>query len=174
MRNQHGLTLVELAVTVAIAAVGLALALPAFHGVQQRTRAATARHSVTSALMTARSSAIMRRQPVTACPSADGIRCSGGRDWSQGWIVYHDPHRHPQPPSSTHVLRRFDALSPSLSMTSTVGRTLVRYQPDGRASGTNLSLRLCSSRDRQLLATVIVNNAGRARSETPSRSTPCP
>lgn len=174
MRNQHGLTLVELVMTVTIAAVGLALALPAFDSVQQRTRAATARHSITTALMTARSSAVMRRQPVTACPSADGVRCSGDRDWSQGWIVYHDPNRQPQPPSSAHVLRRFDSLSPSLSMTSSAGRTLVRYQRDGRASGTNVSLRLCSSRDRQLLATVVVNNAGRARSETSRPGTPCP
>lgn len=174
MHPQRGLTLVELTATLAIAALGLTLALPVFNGLQGRTRAATARHTLTAALMTARTSAITRREPVTACPSADGARCSGTRDWSDGWILYHDPGREPQPRSSAHVLRRFDALAPTLSATSSVGRTLVRFQPDGRASGTNVSLRLCSRHNGELLTSVILSNAGRARTETPPTGTPCP
>ena len=81
MRNR-GFTLVEMMVTLAIAAVLLTLGTPAF--TRQRASAAmrAASSQTMSALHLARRLALARGQSVTVCPSADGHRCGfGGSRW---------------------------------------------------------------------------------------------
>jgi type IV fimbrial biogenesis protein FimT len=43
-------------------------------------------------LQFARSEALKEGNGVTACVSADGATCTGGGDWSPGWIVFSDPN----------------------------------------------------------------------------------
>lgn len=163
MHRQHGITLAELLTALAIAAVVSSLAWPAFSALHARTGAATVRHRLTATLMTARSTAVMRREAVSVCPSDNGRRCSGRTDWSAGWIVFEDPGNDAQPLSDDRILKRGDALPTSTSVESSAGRTLVRFQRDGRAYGSNLTLRICHRTTRQHLASVILSNAGRAR-----------
>jgi type IV fimbrial biogenesis protein FimT len=174
MDQRRGFTLVELLTSLAFAGIVLGLAWPAFADLLERTSAATARHRLSATLMTARSTAIMRREAVSVCPSADGRRCSGHGDWSGGWIVYQDPGHDAQPASAEQVLRRGDPMPVDATIESSAGRTLVRFQRDGRASGTNLTLRICSRRTRQHIASVILSNSGRARTEAGRAGTPCP
>ena len=161
--HSRGVTVVELCAGVAILAIGGALALPAFQQTLARTRAQSAVHLLSAQLASARSTAVSRRVPVSVCPSDDGQRCSNGNRWDTGWIMYLDPARQDQPASSQDVLRAENALARKLTITTSAGRRLVRYQPNGRSSGTNLTFRICD-RDR-LMATVIINNVGRTRSE---------
>lgn len=174
-RNVNGMTLIELLVVVAIAGITLGFGMPAFSSILERTQATNAYYLLTSSLMAARSGAVTRHRPVSVCPSADGLRCRDDAVWDEGWIVYLDPVRSGQPGDAAAVLKRIDRLGSDLVVRATVGRPQVRYQPDGRASGSNVSLRICSRRSRSLLGSVIVNNAGRARSERSSTGrTPCP
>lgn len=174
MRHIRGMTLMELLVALGVAAIILGIALPAFSGLRERTQLAGVRHQLTASLMAARGRAVTRRMPVSLCPSVDGLRCQVGTDWSAGWIIFEDAARTGQPADAMHVLRRFDALPGNLALASSVGRRLVRFQSDGRASGTNISLRLCSRSHRRLLAAIVVNNSGRARSESAAEGQPCP
>lgn len=174
MNQRRGFTLVELIISLAVAGIVLGLAWPAFATLLERTSAATARHRLSATLMTARSTAILRREAVSACPSVDGRRCSGHGDWSEGWIVYRDPGQEAQPASADQVLRRGDPMPPDTTIESSAGRTLVRFQWDGRAYGTNLTLRICSRRTRQHIASVILSNSGRARTEAGRAGAPCP
>ena len=120
----------------------------------------------------ARGSAIMRRQPVVVCPRDRAFTCRADSDWSQGWLMFFDADGNRQPDSRQDILRDENApIHPSLRIVSSAGRTQLRYLPDGRSAGSNLSVRLC--REDKLLAQVIVNNTGRIRSETASGSTPC-
>ncbi|MCE7031778.1 Tfp pilus assembly protein FimT/FimU [Lysobacter sp. GX 14042] len=159
-----GLTLVELMVAMAVLVVMLTIAVPSFQGMLERTRAATANHQLTASLMMARAAAVTRRQPVTVCPSADGEECRRDLVWEDGWIIFADPDKLGSPADADAVIQRFQALGGGLLVRSSRGRPLIRYQPNGRASGSNLSLRVCHS-DQQLLAKVVVNNVGRARTE---------
>ncbi|KGM50983.1 hypothetical protein N792_12990 [Lysobacter concretionis Ko07 = DSM 16239] len=174
MRQEaRGFTLIELMVTLAVMAVLLGIGVPSFQRLQQSTRTTTAFHLLTTSLALARLSAVKSNAPVSVCPSRDGRHCRGDSVWDDGWIVFADPARAKQPASVDAVLHRFDRVGPRLALRSTAGRTLVRFHPSGMAYGSNLSVRLCSTRDRTHLGSVIVNNAGRPRSERHD-GIPCP
>ena len=163
--NKSGFTLIELMATLAVLAVLLMLGVPAFAGLRQRAGAANAHHLLTTSLAMARLAAVQRGEPVSVCPSSDGLRCRNDVVWDEGWIVFADPTRAAQPALADAVLQRIDPIGPGLALRSTAGRVRVRFSPSGWSSGSNLSIRLCSTKDPLHLGSVIVNNAGRPRSE---------
>ena len=89
-------------------------------------------------------------------------------------MLFLDRDGNQRPDADGDILRR-DLAPPSqhLRVVGTPGRPRLRYLPDGRSAGTNLTLSICSQ-DGRLLGSVIVNNAGRPRSERPKRPQPCP
>ncbi|MGV8959384.1 MAG: GspH/FimT family pseudopilin [Stenotrophomonas sp.] len=169
----RGLSLIELLVAVAVIAVLLAVGAPSFQKLQQRTRATTTFHLLTTSMAIARMTAVKHHAPVTVCPSRDGRYCRDDTVWDDGWIVYSDSGRTKQPENVSSVLHRFDRVGPGIALRSTTGRTFVRFQPSGMAQGSNVSLRLCSRNAGIHLGSVIVNNAGRSRTER-NANTPCP
>lgn len=82
---QSGFTLLELMVTLAVAAILLGLAVPSFMamGLNSKLRS-TANNLVASAYL-ARSEAIKLNASVTLCASSNGSTCGG--DWREGWII---------------------------------------------------------------------------------------
>lgn len=88
-RAAGGFSLVELMVTIAVAAILLAIAAPSFTQVIADNRAASAANDLLASLQFARSEAVKRARPVSLCPSNDGQTCvSGGTSWQEGWIVF--------------------------------------------------------------------------------------
>lgn len=179
----RGLSLVELCATLLVLAVVLAMALPAFADLGERLRRQTALHGLTASLAGARIAAVGRGRPVTACPSRDGLRCRDDLDWRDGWIVYVDPGRRPQPAAPADILQHAPPLPRGLALWSSPGRHRVRFQPDGMAGGSNVALRLCATGAApRLLATVTISLSGRTRTRpattpapaclAPSRTTP--
>ena len=170
-RKDAGLTLIELLTTLTIAAITLTIGLPAFSGTLERTRVATAMHQVSADLAMARSTAIMRRAQVVACPRTLDYRCRNDSDWSHGWIVFTDDDGNRQPDEEADVVRVTDPSSHrSLAIDST--RRFLRYQRDGRSAHSNQTVRVCSGE--HLAGTVVVNNLGRVRSARAAADTPCP
>ena len=170
-----GFTLVELMAALAVAAILAAVAVPGMTLAWQRANTLQALHATTSSLALARSLAVSRGHPVTLCPSHDGTSCSGGQDWSRGWIVFLDSARTLQPGSQDLIVETAGAIRGNLALRSTAGRSRIRYLPHGWASGSNASLHLCSGNGSEdLLATIVINNAGRTRTERPTEKRPCP
>lgn len=174
MQEARGFTLIELMTTLAVLAVSLAVGVPAFAGLKQRMGAASAYHLLTGSLAVARMSAVKHGSPVSVCPSSDGLHCRNDVVWDNGWIVFLDPERNDQPASETAVLQRIDGIGNGLMLRSTGGRTLVRFTPDGWSYGSNVSVRLCAEDEARLLGKVVVNNAGRPRTEQATNEEPCP
>ncbi|MGY0611136.1 GspH/FimT family pseudopilin [Luteimonas sp. A501] len=172
-RHSHGFTLIEAMTVVAILAVALALGLPAFSGTLERQRLATSLHLLTADMASARSSAIMRREQIVVCPGRAETGCAGDHDWSGGWLVFRDPDGNRRPDAPGDVLRTTDAPAGGaerLRLTST--RPWLRYQANGMAAHSNLSVNACA---RGLLrGKVVVNRLGRVRSERPRQETACP
>lgn len=167
-----GLTLLESLVTLVILAITLALALPALHELLQRHRTTAAINELVTAMHLARSIAVTHRTVALMCPSHDGHRCTGGTDWSQGWIVFNTPDRQGQPSARSRiVLRVARGDTPALRIHASAGRRALRYHALGFSGGSNLTLRLCE--ENTLRARVVVNNTGRPRSETPDSKVPC-
>lgn len=172
VRVGAGFSLIEALTIMAITAVLLLIGVPSYAGLVESQRASSAMHLLTAHMASARMTAITYRIPTVVCPSDRAGGCRRDGDWSQGWLMFFDADGNRQPDSRQDILRDENApIHPSLRIVSSAGRTQLRYLPDGRSAGSNLSVRLC--REDKLLARVIVNNTGRIRSETASGSTPC-
>ena len=169
-----GFTLVEVAVSVSILAILLAAGLPAMAAFLDRQRAAAATASLVSHMSHARLAAVKHRHPTVLCPSLDGQGCVPGSDWSSGWILFVDREGKRRPASPDDLLQvELAPRSRHLGLQSSAGRNHLRYLPDGRSAGSNLTIRICSAKGMQLAA-VVVNNAGRPRTERTPDGVPCP
>ena len=84
----RGFTLLELMVTITVAAMVLALGVPSFVDLVRNNRAATNVNELLTAFAIARSESIKRGSNVSVCRSSDGATCTAA--WSEGWIVFSD------------------------------------------------------------------------------------
>jgi type IV fimbrial biogenesis protein FimT len=82
----RGFTLVEVMMTVAVAAILVAIGLPAMRTLVQNDRQWTQANTLVMGLNAARSEARKQDVAVNICPSTDGLTC-GGTSWAQGWVV---------------------------------------------------------------------------------------
>lgn len=92
MRDHRGFTLVELVVTLSVAAILVTLATPALRDTITRNQLAAQTNEFVRALSIARSEAVKRGLDVTVCNSSDGATCASVTDgaWEKGWIVFTD------------------------------------------------------------------------------------
>ncbi len=156
-----GLTLIELAIGMAVTAILLSVAVPSFHRFVENNRITSETNHLMANLHYARHAAITHYAQVVACPSPDLLQCDGSNRWDRGWIVFIDKDENGQPDAPEDILRVVSA-NDRLIMHS-AGRHRVRFQPSGSAYGSNLTIRVCSKSQSIEPRAVIVSNPGRAR-----------
>ncbi|WP_083259131.1 GspH/FimT family pseudopilin [Variovorax boronicumulans] len=118
LRDQRGLTAIELMVTLAILAILIGIAAPSMTRFIVQWRLSNAVNAVTGSLRIARTEAIARARPVVVCQLRAGtaVDCetgSGGNDFAAGWIVFAKNDRDGDfaySESTDEVLLRQDAL----------------------------------------------------------------
>jgi type IV fimbrial biogenesis protein FimT len=88
-----GFTMVEMLMTMAIAVIVMALAVPSFRYVTNSNRIAGEINGLLGDLQFARAEAIKEGRTVTVCISSDGLNCLNPNPaaWQNGWIVFSDP-----------------------------------------------------------------------------------
>jgi type IV fimbrial biogenesis protein FimT len=89
-RGPRGLTLIELMVTLSIAAVLVAVAAPDFREAMWRMRLSTTASEIVSAVQLARAEAVRQNGRAVLCRSADNSSCNAGSGAWPGWIVFLD------------------------------------------------------------------------------------
>jgi type IV fimbrial biogenesis protein FimT len=93
MQRTCGFTLVELMVTIGVAAILVGLAVPSYQNLTRDSYMTTAANDLLVSMQLAHSEAIKRHLAVTVCHSADSYTDDpgcGGDAWQDGWIVYVD------------------------------------------------------------------------------------
>lgn len=84
-RRMRGFTLLEMMVTLAVAAILVTLAVPSFNEAMLGSKLNTQANNFVASVQLARSEAIKRNAAVTLCASSNGTSCTGA--WGDGWIV---------------------------------------------------------------------------------------
>jgi type IV fimbrial biogenesis protein FimT len=137
-RANSGFTLIELMVTILVAAILLTVAVPAFQNFLQNDRQWTTANSLVMSLNAARSEAIKQDTAVSVCPTTNGTACSAASPWSQGWIVLSSAS------GSTAVLT-VPALDTGTTLTEASGLTAVTFLSTGMVSA-QAAFTLCDAR----------------------------
>lgn len=130
MKRFRGFTLIELMITLLLAAIILTLGVPNFRNIILNNRAATQSNELVTAMNLARSEAVKRGARVSLCPSTDQATCTGGTDWANGWIVFLDTAASDlaAPVVAPPPIRVWGALAGGPSF---IGPANVRYRPLG-------------------------------------------
>jgi type IV fimbrial biogenesis protein FimT len=122
--RHHGFTLLELMITLTIAAILLGIAIPSFRGMIISNRLRTATNDFSAAVNIARSEAISRNTPVTFCRVAleTSTTCAGSSGAWTNWMIR----------NAADVIRRGSiSTAGSLSVTSTLANDQLVFSPDG-------------------------------------------
>jgi type IV fimbrial biogenesis protein FimT len=137
-----GFTLIELMVTVTLAAVIMMLAAPSFNNALLSNKLAAFANNFVASAQLARSEAIKRNRPVHICRSADGASCAASGTWQQGWIVWSDDNRNGALDAGETVVQVQQTISADYEFTSTAGTYDLAFQPVGGGSDA-ATLKLC-------------------------------
>ena len=160
-----GITAFELMVAMAIAAILLAAGVPAIKHYSWNLRLRTAMDTLQTDLNLARGNAISLGSATVACPSLDGVDCSGDSQWQGGWIVFTDLNADRRRQDSEALARHTGGVE-LLKINSSRSRDHVRFYPNGSAPGSNLSIVFCDRRGARFAGRIVVSNTGRIRAET--------
>ena len=156
-----GFSLMELLLTILVASIVLGLALPGFANSAARARQQAEVNALFHGVHLARKEAIRRRQLVSICPSPDGVTCSPGRDWSEGWILFEntDQDSPPERDAAEPLILSHDA-NPQLRIRSN------RYAFSSRGvrrRATNGTIVVCDRAGRIPPRALVVSYTGRPR-----------
>jgi type IV fimbrial biogenesis protein FimT len=128
-----GFTVLELLVTMAIAAILLAIAVPSFRDAALSNRLNAVSSDLVASVQLARSEAIKRNVTVTLCASSNGTSCSltATPGWEQGWIMLSGGDR----------IQTQQALPAGWKVTQAGGTSSLSFQPIGvGASAANFTI----------------------------------
>ena len=132
-----GFTLIEILVTIAIAAILLALAAPSFTTMVKNNRLKAQTDGLTAALNYARNTALSQALTVEVCPIGNLNSTTCGTNWASGWIVVSDPSGTPT------LLQSHQTVAGGPTLSSSVASVL--FDPRG-LSTTPSSFTECDNR----------------------------
>lgn len=165
-----GFTLIELIITLALAAILLTLGISGFQQMVQSNRTVTAINGFIGALNLARSEAMKRSIRVTLCKSADRLNCSISGGYEQGWIIFVDNNNNATVDHDEAIIQISDPVLPGAGVTLTGNQPVAKYISYSATGNTQLisgafqagTVRVCAAGKGYQ---VVINPTGRVRTE---------
>ena len=162
MKTQTGFTLIELLVTLAIAVIVLSVGVPTFRGVVADNGMVADTNRFVASINLARSSAVRYQRNAVICAStswnASTPTCTGGTDWSNGWVVFVDKDRD-NAIDADEVIAVNEPLSDNRSFASGAVASF-SYNARGFVDNAD-NLTLCDNRSGETGRQIRINAAGR-------------
>ncbi len=142
MKKQHGFTLIELMVTLAIAAIVLTVGVPSMKTMIYNNRLTAATNSLVGSLAFARSEAVKQGISTTICSSNNQTSCTSSA-WSGGWLIWVDADSDGTLDSPGEIVRVSEALRGTIVVTA--ANTTLSYNSTG-FTNTPGTIKVCDDR----------------------------
>lgn len=173
-----GFTLLEVMVTITVAAILVGLALPNFTELIKNNRLLTKSNEMVIAINTARQYAISRSLPVLVCHSANAnsasSSCGGsGSNWNTGYLIYSVKPYTALPTalrayiSSDELLSKVDLKGDdNVTVTPAVATDYIAFAGNGLLFlSANITIDICDDRTQELGNRITVSTAGRTSTQ---------
>ena len=158
-----GFTLIELMLTILVAAVLLSLAIPSYRVQILNSRMAAATNDMMGSFHSAKSESVGRSNFITMCKrNAGGTACVNTGGWEQGWLIFADDDGDGAVDGGEEILYAHGELEAGITARGTAQVTdRVTYRPNGLTNLTSTQvIVLCDERgfgadSRGLVLTVV-------------------
>lgn len=168
----RGASLIELMVTIVIAAILASYAIPSLGGFTKRQQQITAINALLSSLYLARSEAIKRNGDVMLCKSSNGLQCVRSGEWEQGWIMFADGNGNRLRDSTETLIAKHDPLAGVNIYYRAFGSNHYLVYTRNGLTYTNGTFTICALHDDVTPRAIILFKTGRPRrSDTSSSGT---
>jgi type IV fimbrial biogenesis protein FimT len=176
-----GFTMIEILMTIAIAAILMSLAVPSFRYITNSNRIASELNGLLGDLQLARAEAIKEGRTVTVCQSGDGASCTGSGNWEGGWIAFSDPTNVGVYDVGETYLRKQKRFSGTDTFVASNAVSVITFNRQGYAVGIANNGVLLTLNDSTNTASwtrcLFINLSGQMMSErvgvTPTNGVPC-
>ncbi len=151
MKPHHGVTLIELLVTLSIVVILATVAAPSLYHFVTSNRLSSITTEFMGILGNARSEAVKTSLPTIVCASSDLTNCTGS--WSQGWISFIDNDRSSSRTNGDTYLRRNTALPDNY--TANGSSNTIIFERDGRTNADD-TIVFCRGSDESRAQAIII------------------
>jgi len=170
MPSVKGFTLIEALVAMAVIAILVAVAVPAWSHAKAAADSGAVRAGLAASLLDAVRHSAISGSEVVICPTLAAGQCSKSTNWDHGWLVFADINGNRIPDPNETRLGEGRPLPDAVHLRSTAGRIRLVFQPNGGNAGSNVTFTLCDSRGPKFATTMVLSNSGNLRTGQPSAS----
>ena len=167
IRQNSGLTALELLITLSIASILVSLATPSFSKLISHSRMSSSLSSLEKILKLARIEALTHQSSVIICGSINQTTCSQSKSWKTGYMSFLDVKNLGRP-SEDDVDQKLIQLvqeQPNNTFINFSGpKNHIRFNSDGSALGNNGTLWICDDRGENFAKGIFVSPIGLIRS----------
>ncbi|MFK0571729.1 GspH/FimT family pseudopilin [Endozoicomonas sp.] len=166
--TSRGVSLLELLVSLSIAAILIAVSAPSMKTLIINNRVANVADEVFTSLVLARSEAIKRQRTVSLCSTIDDLTCDeDDSGWHHGWLIFTDESDDGVLNGNDQLLRRVAAQSDLISISWNRGFSL-RFNSRGQTTQAG-TFRVCDQSDsNNKVKAIVISMTGRTRTEDQS------